>query len=77
MPPAPVPSFTRLGDAANAAVEDLALRLALNHAVKALALTEGNLTVLLKEKPSASLGKWREEVRKALQVATDAQGRAA
>lgn len=69
MPAQKVPGFTTLGDAANSAVETLALRLALRTAVNALKLTDGNLSALLRVKPDAVLGQWRAEVRKAIDVA--------
>jgi hypothetical protein len=72
MPPQPVPGFVTAGDAANAALETLALRLALRLAVNVLKRTDENITVMLEEGPSVTLGKWREEVRKALQVAEHA-----
>jgi hypothetical protein len=69
--PARVEPFVTAGEAANKAVETLALRLALNASVSALKLTEGNLSSLIAAKHSDAvlMRKWREEVRKALHVA--------
>lgn len=67
-----VEGFVRAGIPAGKIVDTLATQLALNAALRALQQTDGNLSALLREKPSPVVRKWREDVRKAIRVALDA-----
>lgn len=67
-----VEGFVRAGIPAGKIVDALATQLALNAALRVLQQTDGNLSALLRERPSPVIGKWREDVRKAIRVALDA-----
>lgn len=67
-----VPGFVRAGVPAGKIVDALAQQLALNTALRVLQQTEGNLSALLRERPSPVVAKWREDVSKAIRVVKDA-----
>ncbi|UPT53161.1 hypothetical protein [Synechococcus phage Ssp-JY42] len=67
-----VPGFVRAGIPAGKIVDALAAQLALNAALRVLQQTDGNLSALLRERPSPVVAKWREDVRTAIRIAVDA-----